>query len=363
MNQTDHRIVMTLDAGGTNFVFSAMSAGEEILTPFVLPSCASELSTCLDHLVDGFQRIRDALPQPPAAISFAFPGPADYPNGIIGDLPNFPSFRGGVALGPMLQNIFGIPVFINNDGSLFAYGEALAGALPKINERLKAAGSVKRYRNLLGITLGTGFGAGVVVDGHLLVGDNSVGGDVWCLRSKKFPDMIAEEGACIRAVKRVYREHSGSSESLEPKDIFDIAEGTRVGDVAAARASFAELGEQVGDAVATAVTLTDSLVVIGGGLSGAAKYFLPSLMKEMNGQLSMAGGKKVGRLQMRAFNLEDEEEFKAFAKGEAKKLIVPRTGETIDYDPLKRIGVAVSEMGTSRAVAMGAYVYALNQLA
>ena len=68
----------------------------------------------------------------PVAISFAFPGPADYPNGIIGGyLPNFPSFREGVALGPFLEYKFGIPVFINNDGDLFAYGEGWAAHCPK----------------------------------------------------------------------------------------------------------------------------------------------------------------------------------------------------------------------------------------
>jgi glucokinase len=49
--------------------------------------------------------------------------------GIIGDLENLPTFKGGVALGPMLEEIFNIPVFINNDGDLFAYGEAIAGLL------------------------------------------------------------------------------------------------------------------------------------------------------------------------------------------------------------------------------------------
>jgi len=38
-----------------------------------------------------------------SAISFAFPGPADYEKGIIGILPNFPDFRGGVSLGFMLE--------------------------------------------------------------------------------------------------------------------------------------------------------------------------------------------------------------------------------------------------------------------
>lgn len=123
----------------------------------------------------------------PVAISFAFPGPADYKNGVIGDLPNFPVFRGGVALGAFLEEEFGIPVYINNDGNLFAYGEALAGILPSINEELKAAGNPKRYKNLLGITLGTGFGAGVVIDNCLLTGDNGCGGDVWIMRNKNIP--------------------------------------------------------------------------------------------------------------------------------------------------------------------------------
>lgn len=122
---------------------------------------------------DRFHHILKLLPETPVAISFAFPGPADYEAGIIGDLPNFPAFRGGVALGPYLQDQFGLPVFINNDGNLFAYGEARTGILPEINNRLKEAGSTKRYQNIIGITLGTGFGAGVVTNGQLLLGDNA----------------------------------------------------------------------------------------------------------------------------------------------------------------------------------------------
>ena len=183
MYTTDKRIVMTLDAGGTNLVFSAMQGGVEVVEPVTLPAASHNLNDCLRNITEGFETIRKALPEPPAAISFAFPGPADYEAGMIGDLPNFPSFRGGVALGPYLKEVFGIPVFINNDGNLFAYGEALAGALPQLNKRLAGAGSIRRYRNLLGITLGTGFGAGVVLDGRLLLGDNGAGGDVWCLRN------------------------------------------------------------------------------------------------------------------------------------------------------------------------------------
>ena len=193
------------------FVFSAIQGGKEIADPVVLPACADCLDKCLGNLVEGFKAIQAGLPETPVAISFAFPGPADYQAGIIGDLPNFPSFRGGVALGPFLEDIFGIPVFINNDGSLFAYGEALTGVLPEINRRLREAGSTKRYKNLLGVTLGTGFGAGVVIDGELLRGDNAAGGYVWCLRNKKYPEYIVEESVSIRAVMRVYAERSGDA--------------------------------------------------------------------------------------------------------------------------------------------------------
>jgi len=362
MYQEDKRIVMTLDAGGTNMVFSAIRGGKELVAPITLPAEAESLRSCLTNLVKGFTGIREVLPEAPVAISFAFPGPADYPAGIIGDLPNFPSFRGGIPLGPFLEEKFGIPVFINNDGDLFAYGEALTGILPEINARLEAAGSIKRYKNLMGVTLGTGFGGGVVINGELLSGDNAAGGDIWCFRNKKYQNLIVEESVSIRAVKRVYSELSGDNTELEPKDICDIAEGLKQGDRKAAIASFAELGEIAGDAISSAITIVDGLVVLGGGLCGASKYILPAMIREMNSSLSMVNGASFGRLQMKVFNLEDEEDFIRFAKGEAVKVPIPDTDKTVDYDPLKRIGVAVSKQGTSRSVAMGAYVYALNHL-
>ena len=147
---TDPRIILTLDTGGTNMVFGAMQRGEFIVEPLTLPAHADDLDLCMKTMVDGFRTIIDQLDERPAAISFAFPGPADYPNGIIGgQLLNFPAFRDGVALGPYLKKKFSMPVYINNDGDLYAYGEALGGILPEINELLDESGSRKRYRNLL----------------------------------------------------------------------------------------------------------------------------------------------------------------------------------------------------------------------
>ena len=87
----DQRIVMTLDAGGTNLKFSAIRGNALLFAPIYVPSEAHDLARCLHNIVEGFRQVQARLPGPAVAISFAFPGPADYPAGIIGErLPNFP---------------------------------------------------------------------------------------------------------------------------------------------------------------------------------------------------------------------------------------------------------------------------------
>ena len=361
--QNDKRIVLTLDAGGTNFVFSAIQGCEELIAPIRLAAVTDDTAACLQVLVEGFSKVMAQLDAKPVAISFAFPGPADYAHGVIGDLPNFPSFRGGVALGPFLSEQFGIPVFINNDGNLFAYGEALAGSLPAINGLLASHGSHKRYQNLIGITLGTGFGAGVVIDGRLLTGDNGCGGDVWIMRNRKYPELIAEESVSIRAVRRVYGELAQTDAStLTPKDVFDIAEGRRPGNPSAAIAAFEELGVIAGAAIVQALNIVDGLVVIGGGLTGAAKYIMPGVMKEMRAQVGTFAGTTFHCLQMAVYNLTDAKEWAAFLEEHDDYVQVPMSGTRVRYARDKKIGVMVSTLGASRAIALGAYTFALAQL-
>lgn len=359
----DNRIVITLDAGGTNLVFGAMRGCEYITEPITYPSNAHNLDLCLDTMVRGFRQVIDSLDEKPVAISFAFPGPADYPNGIIGGyLPNFPSFRDGVALGAFLQNEFGIPVFINNDGDLFAYGEALCGALPELNRRLAEAGSNKRYKNLLGYTFGTGFGVGLVINGQLNQGDNSCV-ETFCLPHKTKAGIIVEEGVAVRAIKRVYAEASGDyNHNLEPKDICEIADGKRPGNVEAARKAFAEFGEIAGDAMAIAAQLVDGIIVIGGGITAARHWFLPALIGELRSSFATLGGDSVNRVQMKVFNLDNPEEFATFAKGNTKTLNVRGTNLTVEYDDMKRIGITFSKLGASKAISAGAYAFALSKI-
>jgi glucokinase len=357
--------VLTLDAGGTTFEFRAVVSNNDIAEPLVLPAMGDDLPACLGNIQSGFRRMKDAAGGVVHAISFAFPGPADYANGIIGDLTNLPGFRGGVALGPMLEDSFGVPVFINNDGDLFAYGEALGGALPEINAELASIGSPKRFRNLLGLTFGTGFGAGVVTDGRLLVGDNSAAAEIWCVRNLLDRESSAEDGVSIRAVRRAYAEKAGLAVGSvpEPKEIAAIAEGRLPGDAEAAGYAFRRLGEVAGDAAANAVTMVDGLVVLGGGLVGAWRLFLPEMVKEMNrGLRCVAESGTVPRTELTVFDLAAPEQRALFLRGGATELRVPGSGRMVPYDPMKRVGVAVSKLGAARAVSLGAYAIAAAHL-
>ena len=360
----EKRIVMTLDAGGTNFVFSAVKGNKQIVDEIRLDSNADNLDKSLSNIIEGFTQVEKKLNDKPVAISFAFPGPADYPNGILGDLGNLPAYRGGVALGPMLEEKFGLPVFINNDGDLYTYGEAIAGMLPYVNKILEDAGNPKRYNNLFGITLGTGFGSGIVRNDEMYLGDNSMSGEIWLLRNKLSPDENAEEFASIRGVQRVYAKHAGIKieEAPSPKDIFEIAAGKLNGNKDAAIESYKQMAQVVGDAISNAITLLDGLVVIGGGLAGASSLFMPFLIDEMKGCFIKTDGTKFKRLMADIYNLENEEELQKFIKSEAREIHVYGTDKKVTYDPSKRIGVGISKLGTSRAISIGAYAFALHKL-
>jgi glucokinase len=358
----DKRIVLALDAGGTNFVFSAIQGNNEVVKPIGKPSNAHDLDLCLRTMISGFEEVISKLDEEPVAISFAFPAPADYPNGIIEELGNLPAFKGGVALGPMLEEKFGLPVFINNDGDLFAYGEAIAGLLPFVNSELEKAGNPKRFHNLIGVTLGTGFGAGFVRNGELFIGDNSMAAEVWLLRDKFYPEMNVEESISIRAIQRVYRDKSGDDSDLTPKDIYDIAKGDKKGDTEAAKTAFSRLGEALGDALADLITLIDGIVVIGGGVSGAYDLIAPAMFKEMNTTYKNFAGEVYRRVVQVPFDLEDEDGLQKFIQGEMREVNVPLSDKKVKYDHLARTGIGLSKLGASRAISIGAYAYALNEL-
>src|ERR1041384_7681262 len=123
----DPRVVLVLDAGGTSLRFDAIQGGRALLdAPCTLPSYGDDLERSLAQITRGFATVHAATARRAVALSLAFPGPADYRRGIIGDLPNLP----GEHRTQRHAGQFGLPTFANNDGTLFAYGEALGGLLP-----------------------------------------------------------------------------------------------------------------------------------------------------------------------------------------------------------------------------------------
>jgi len=360
----DKHVVLTLDAGGTNFVFSAYQGGKEIVKPLVSASNSHDLEKCINTIFTGFESVKAALTQTADAISFAFPGPADYALGIIEDLPNFKAFNGGVPLGPILEEKFGLPVFINNDGNLFAYGEALAGFLPELNKRIVENGGIKQFKNLVGLTLGTGFGCGIVSNNILLEGDNSCDAGIHNTSNKFKIAWNAEESVSTRAVKRVYCEEAGLelNTNLMPKDIFDIAKGTANGNQAAALKAFEVFGESLGNSIANMITLIDGIFVLGGGLAASWELFAPSMFAEINRQYMDTAGNQYSRVSVKVYNLEDESTFGEFSKGHIQSLTIPSSDRIVEYDNIARVGIGLSKLSASSAIAIGANAFAIQKL-
>jgi glucokinase len=360
--ETDERVVLTLDAGGTNLVFSAMKGASEMLEPFVLPCMPDDTELTLRTIEHGFKEVASRVKDKIEAISFAFPGPADYERGIIGDLPNLPAFRGGVALGPFLQEVFHLPVHINNDANLYVLGEHVFGFLPEVNRALKQRGSEKKYLNLVGITLGSGFGCGIMINGQLNIGDNCNGGELWLMRNRLYPDLCTDASVGQEKIRRFYAEFAGVSLDDVPgsEGVYRIARGELEGDKEAAIKTFTTVGEIIGDALANTSVLVDGLIVIGGGLSGAHEFLMPAIMKELNGTIEHLDGVLHPRIAQKAYFLDQEREMDIFLEGDPRAIPVPFTDKKISYDASPRIGLGISKLGASRAIALGAYIFAIS---
>ena len=365
MYDNDKRIVVTMDAGGTYFRFGALQGNKPIVDEITFPSESKDIAKCLTNIADGFEAVMAKLPERPVAISFAFPGPADYPNGIFPTrLTNFPCFSEGVALGPFLEDKFHLPVFINNDADLFTYGEALAGLLPHVNQVLKEHGSAKVYRNMTGFILGTGFGIGITTDNQMYIGDNCCS-EIYCTPNKLEPELIVEEGVSARAVLHNYRLFADDPHAEEYNDsyqIYQIADGTLSGDQEAALKAFARFGEVAGNTIANAACMLDGIIVLGGGVSKSHKFYMPSLLKELRTTLTTRTGIGIQRVPSYVYNLEDASELTRFIEGEQREIPVFGTNRTVKCDVQKRLAIGVSKLGTTTATTIGAYCFALHKL-
>jgi len=354
--------VLTLDAGGTNFDFSALHKGKEIMESIRFPSYGSDLDQSIATIIKGFRAVQKTIGSEGDAISFAFPGPADYRQGIIGDLNNLTGYRGGVPLKAVLEAEFKLPVFILNDASLFALGEARGGFLPHWNAWFENNEHPHRFDNLIAVTLGTGFGGGFVVNNQILLGDNFMGGEVYLQSMRHDFLRNSEEHLSIRAVKNVYCEEAGLAKenSPSPMEIAKIARGEASGNIEAAQASFAAMGRHLGDVLANLIMVFDAPVVIGGGIAKAHDLYFPAMWEEMNSHLTMYHGPE-RRVKHSVYNLLDEADVQKLDENRGRNFTW-NGFEVSNYKEDFISAVGLPHLGTRRGTWLGAYYHAQDSL-
>src|SRR5690606_19850169 len=99
----------------------------------------------------------------PQAVGFAIPGEVDA-EGKCYRLPNIAGFE-GVRIASVLEPLIGCPVFVENDGNAAAHGEALYGW-------------GRKYKSFAMVTLGTGIGGGLVLDGRIRTGAHGFAAEI-----------------------------------------------------------------------------------------------------------------------------------------------------------------------------------------
>jgi len=153
-------IYLGLDLGGTNIKAGVVNDAGAILAKTSVPT-----PTGRDAVVQAIaQAARAALADAGLSIDqvrracVGSPGPIDMKRGIVMDAPNLPGFR-NMPLAARMTDLLGRPTVIENDANAAAFGEYWAGA-----------GRDPNVRHLIMLTLGTGIGGGVVIDGRVLHG-------------------------------------------------------------------------------------------------------------------------------------------------------------------------------------------------
>ncbi|MBQ8838591.1 MAG: ROK family protein [Bacteroidales bacterium] len=153
-----------VDLGGTN-IRAALVDGQAIIKK-VKTSCPAK-GTCEEVLETIAGLISQVLCEGAESIGIGVPSVVDTTRGIVYDVANIPSWK-KVHLKDILQERFGIRVQINNDSNCFALGESRFG---------KGQG----FANMVGVTLGTGVGSGIIIDRKLYEGRNAGAGEIGCL--------------------------------------------------------------------------------------------------------------------------------------------------------------------------------------
>jgi len=275
-------IYVGIDLGGTTIKIGLISGEGELLIQNEIPTRTEEGYQIIieDIVLHSKQMVSKAGFEWEIVngMGIGIPGLLDIENGIVRMAPNI-SWN-NVPIKQILEEKLQIPVQIENDGNIAAIGEAWMGA-------------GKGYKHVVMATIGTGIGAGILIDGKILHGKNGMAaelghipisnhgiqcgcGNIGCLET------VSSATGMIRMAKEVVnqgkdsiltKEYKNQLNQLTAKSIFDAAkdhdrEAMGIVQVAA---------HLLGKALATVANLFDpELIIIGGGVSKAGEIlFLP----------------------------------------------------------------------------------------
>jgi glucokinase len=286
--QSDKRFIIGVDLGGTNVRAAVMEIETEriVARGNNLPSYAQDGVAVTASQIT--QAVQDAMLQAQITaddalgIGIAVPGHVKNREGLVMWAPNFRDQWRGVQIAYPVRSALGIPVYIGNDANLAALGEF-------------AFGVGRDVRNLVMITLGTGVGGGIIVDGKLVEGTDGGAGEIGHIvvnaggrGGKSAFGSVEGEAQRDAIVERAERKmQSGRKTRLAEIADYDrfrltpalIAQAAEEGDGAAIEV-FEETGYFVGLCAANIINLLNpEMIVIGGGIAQCGELIMDPIRR------------------------------------------------------------------------------------
>ena len=269
-----------IDVGGTNIKIALVDKKGNILYSNSIPT-RSEMG--YEYTVNNMKQIISTLMSETNSnksniegIGFGFPGQIDYKNGIVKCLPNIPGWI-DVPIAEIIEKEFGIPTRIDNDVRCAALGELNYGA-------------GKGCENLICITVGTGIGSGIVLNGKLVRGASNAAGEIGHIKLFANGDKLCGCGdyGCLEAyvsgpaIVAMAEEYLKGGKSTKYREMAEngeitpyiVAQAALKGDGVANRI-YKIMGEYLGTGLASVVNLLKpEKIIIGGGVAGCGDLLL-----------------------------------------------------------------------------------------
>ena len=274
--------LLAVDLGGTKLALALFSENGDLLREekvMLDKRAGAEVGALMVDHIERFTREQKNTEVPVSSIGISIPGIYHRKEGTVW-LPNIPGWTNYPLLKEVQAVACQIPVSIDSDRSCYILGERWKGA-------------VKNCDNAIFLAVGTGIGAGILVEGNILRGANDVAGATgWMALQRPFSNDYAECG-CFESIasgagigklaKKMLLEKEGyegvlkSKPTLTATDVFNAYDN---GD-AVAKDVVQHCIETWGMAVANLVSLFNpEKIVLGGGVFGPAIKFIPSIYQE-----------------------------------------------------------------------------------